>query len=252
VPAESAATDSPEVSPVISVVMPAYNEAAFLERAVRDVAGGLRSWNRPFEIRVIENGSTDGTRTIALRLAAEIDEVFVHWLTSANYGEAVRTGLLESRAPIAVLFDVDFFDLGFLKEALSVLDDGQEPTGPVIVVGSKRAPGSHDDRSPLRRLATGVFTGILRFTFELDVSDTHGMKVLRRDVLDPLIRTCVFGVDLFDTELIIRAERAGWRDAEVPVTVSEQRPARTPMLNRVPRTLLGIAKLRMVLGRHAQ
>jgi glycosyltransferase involved in cell wall biosynthesis len=236
----------------ISVVMPAYNEAAFLERTVRDVADGLRSWVRPFEIHVVENGSTDGTRTIALRLANEIPEVSVHWLSAPNYGEAIRTGLLESSAPVAVLFDVDYYDLGFLKEALTVLDDAEEPTGAVIVVGSKRAPGARDERSSLRRAATSVFSALLRIGFELEVSDTHGMKVLRRDVLDPLIRQCVFGTDLFDTELIIRAERGGWQDAEVPVTVVERRPARTPVLERVPRTLWGLLKLRIVLGRRAR
>lgn len=231
--------------------MPAYNEAAFLERTVRDVAEGLRAWNRPFEIHLVENGSTDGTRTIAERLAGAIDEVSVHSLPVADYGEAIRTGLLESRADIAVLFDVDFYDLGFLKEALTVLDDGPEPTGPIIVVGSKRAPGANDGRAYIRRLATDVFTGILRIAFELEVSDTHGMKVMRRDVLEPLARQCAFGVDLFDTELIIRAERGGWQVAEVPVTVVEQRPARTSILHRVPRTLWGLVKLRVVLGRRA-
>ena len=232
--------------------MPAYNEAAFLERTVRTVADGLRGWGQPFEIHVVENGSTDGTRTIAERLAGSIDEVSVHRLPVADYGEAIRTGLLESRAAIAVLFDVDFYDLGFLKEALTVLDDDPEPTGPVIVVGSKRAPGAHDERAYIRRLATGVFTGILHLVFDLEVSDTHGMKVMRRDVLEPIARQCAFGVDLFDTELIIRAERSGWKIAEVPVTVVEQRPARTAMLERVPRTLWGIVKLRVVLGRRAR
>jgi glycosyltransferase involved in cell wall biosynthesis len=232
--------------------MPAYNEAAFLERAVRHVADGLRAWNRPFEVHVVENGSTDGTRTIALRLAQEIPEVVVHWLSAPNYGEAIRTGLLESSAPVAVLFDVDYFDLGFLKEALRVLDDGEEPAGPVIVVGSKRAPGARDERNPLRRAATTVFSGVVRWGFDLRVSDTHGMKVLRRDLLDPLIRQCVFGTDLFDTELIIRAERGGWQDAEVPVTVVERRPPRTSVLERVPRTLWGLLKLRIVLGRRAR
>ena len=172
--------------------MPAYNEAAFLEQTVRTVTDGLRAWNEPFEIHVVENGSTDGTRTIAERLAGAIAEVYVHRLPVADYGEAIRTGLLESRADIVVLFDVDFYDLGFLKEALTVLDDGPDPTGPVIVVGSKRAPGAHDARAYIRRLATGVFSGILRLVFDLEVSDTHGMKVIRRDVLEPIARQCAF------------------------------------------------------------
>jgi len=229
--------------------MPAYNEAAFLEEAVRTVTDGLRGWGQPFEVCVVENGSTDGTRTIALRLAEEIPELSIVWLPNPNYGEAIRTGFLEATAPVAVLFDVDCFDLGFLKEALSILDLAEEPGGPVIVVGSKRAPGARDERIWYRRLATDVFTRILRTTFGLRVTDTHGMKIMRRDLLDPLIRRCVFGVDLFDTELIIRAERAGWQDAEVPVTVVERRPARTSVLERVPRTLWGIVKLRIVFGR---
>ena len=121
---------------MISVVVPAYNEAALLESTVRSMVDGLRALGDGFEIHVVENGSTDGTPTVAARLAQELPEVEVHSMRTANYGEALRTGLLESRGDVAVIFDVDFWDLQFMKEALELLDASADPTGPVIVVGS--------------------------------------------------------------------------------------------------------------------
>ena len=147
-----------------------------------------------------------------------------------------------------MIFDVDYYDLDFLKEALELLDVSDSPTGPAIVVGSKRAPGARDDRSSLRRAATSVFSGILRLGFGLTLSDTHGMKVLnlRRSVTR--CAACRSGDDLFDTELIIRAEHSGLITAEVPVTVTELRPSRTSIARRVPRTLRRARELRMRLG----
>jgi glycosyltransferase involved in cell wall biosynthesis len=234
---------------VISVVIPAYNEAALLGSAIEEIVEGLRAVGDPFEVQIVENGSDDGTPAIAQRLAATYAEVEHHTMRVANYGEALRTGLLAAHGDVAVIFDVDFYDLHFMKEALALLDAGPEPTGPVVVVGSKRAPGAQDDRAPARRLATAVFSGILRIGFGLTVSDTHGMKVLNLGVLRPAVSACRNGEDLFDTELVLRAERAGYRVAEIPVTVHELRPARTSIGARVPRTLLGLVKLRRSLAR---
>ncbi len=125
---------------MISVVVPAYNEAALLGTAVRDMVDGLRALDAEFELHIVENGSTDGTPTIAARIAEAVPEVEVHSMRTANYGEALRTGLLASRGDVAVIFDVDFWDLQFLKEALDLLDASADPSGPVVVVGSKRAP----------------------------------------------------------------------------------------------------------------
>ncbi len=236
--------------PVISIVVPAYNEAALLDQTVRDLVEGLRALGQPFELHIVENGSTDGTPTVLRQIEAAVPQVRGHTMRVADYGEALRTGLLASQSDVAVIFDADFWDLQFMKEALSVLDAGAEPTGPVIVVGSKRAPGSQDDRGAVRRLATNVFSTLLRAGFGLTVSDTHGMKVLNLGVLRPIVRACRNGSDLFDTELILRAERAGYAVAEVPVAVAELRPARTSIARRVPRTLLGLVKLRIHLGSH--
>jgi hypothetical protein len=87
----------------------------------------------------------------------------------------------------------------------------------------------------------------LRVGFGLTVSDTHGMKALNLGVLRDAVRACRNGSDLFDTELVLRAERSGWKVAEVPVTVTELRPPRTSIVQRVPRTLLGLVKLRRAL-----
>jgi hypothetical protein len=94
-----------------------------------------------------------------------------------------------------------------------------------------------------------VFSTVLRVVFRLSVSDTHGMKAMRRAAVDPIARDCRFGQDLFDTELILRAERAGLTAAEIPVVVRELRPARTSIARRVPRTLVGLVKLRYALWR---
>ncbi len=233
---------------MISIVMPAYNEAAMLESSVRDVVEGMRALGSSFEVHIVENGSTDGTPAVAARLAEQIPEVATHSMRAADYGEALRTGLLEASGDVGVIFDVDYYDLDFLKAALELLDVGDSPTGPAIVVGSKRAPGARDDRSSLRRVATSVFSGILRYGFGLTLSDTHGMKVLNLIALRNAIRACRSGADLFDTELIIRAEHSGLATAEVPVTVTELRPSRTSIARRVPRTLVGLAALRIRLG----
>ena len=143
-------------------------------------------------------------------------------------------------------FDVDHYDMGFLDLAVEQIT---APDGPAIVVGSKRSAGAQDDRPALRQLATAAFTFLLRALFGLHVSDTHGMKAMDRAAVVPIARQCRFGKDLFDTELILRAERAGLRTAEIPVVVVERRPARTSILRRVPRTLSGLVKLRVALWR---
>ena len=230
----------------LTVVMPAFNEAEILESSVKTVVEGLRARGESFELVVVENGSTDATPSIADALAASEPEVRVEHRAEADYGRALRAGLLSAQGAAVVNFDTDFFDLEFLAAAVaSVL----EPDGPAIVVGSKRGEGATDDRAALRKLATAVFAMVLRVGFGLHVSDTHGIKAMRRAAVEPFAAACHSGQDLFDTELILRVERAGLRTAEIPVGVTELRPARTSIMKRVPRTLLGLVKLRLALSR---
>ena len=230
---------------MLTVVMPAHNEQDYLEAAVATVLDGLRQRGQPFQILVVENGSTDDTRAVARSLAAHHAEVEALLRDSADYGAALRAGLLEADGDWVVNFDVDFVDLSFLTQALEV----GERSGAAVVVGSKRSPGADDRRTVGRKIVTAVFSKLLMVGFGLGVSDTHGLKLLRRSAMAPLAEVSRFGGDIFDTELILRAERAGLLVTEIPVRVNDQRPPRTSILRRIPRSLLGLARLRVSLWR---
>jgi glycosyltransferase involved in cell wall biosynthesis len=227
--------------------MPAHNEAGYLEAAVKGTVTGLTDRRVDFEIIVSENGSSDTTRQEAAKLERTFATCRVISTPVADYGRALRRGFEAAVGDIVVNFDVDLVDLDFLDQALLKIqvDDAD------VVVGTKRGPGAQDHRSFARKLVTAVFSGILKYGFALKISDTHGLKALRRARLADIVEQCQFSQDIFDTELLIRAERAGLNVTEVPVTVAERRPPRTPIAARIPRSLLGLARLRLALWRDA-
>ena len=229
--------------PRLSIVVPAHNEEEYLHAAVTVILAGLRHRTDPFEVVIVENGSADATAAVAAQLSAAASEVRWLQLPVADYGRALRAGFLAARGEMIVNFDVDLVDLGFLDRAVALAGAGDA----AIVVGSKRGPGSQDDRALGRRTVTGVFSLLLRHGFGLRVGDTHGLKLLRRAPVEPIVAACRSGADIFDTELVLRAERAGLRVEGIPVRIAEQRPPRTPVATRIPRTLLGLARLRRTL-----
>jgi len=227
----------------VTVVIPIHNEAGFLQGAVERLTTELASVDAQCDIVLAENGSTDGTPGIAADIAARRADVTLIRLPEPNYGAAMKAGFRKATGEWAVNFDIDYFSGSFLQEALALSGDAD------VVLASKRAAGSDDRRSPFRRLGTFVFNRILRLLFGSSVSDTHGMKMVRIEVISSVLPLVVSTKDLFDTELVLRAERDGFRIAELPVVVEEQRDARSSYLKRVPRTLVGLARIRFRMWR---
>ena len=75
------------------------------------------------------------------------------------------------------------------------------------------------------------------------------MKGFRRNLVDDIAPQVISTTDLFDTELVVRAERAGYRIVEVPVIVEEMRTARSSLIRRAPRTVIGLLRMRRFLPR---
>jgi glycosyltransferase involved in cell wall biosynthesis len=228
------------VSPTFSIVVPVYNEADFIPQAMAEMLERLEALGEPYEVLIVENGSSDGTAAAARR-AGRGYSVDVLSLDEADYGAAMRQGFLAATGDWVVNFDIDYFSGDFLKHVLSLAEVD-------LVIASKRDPGSEDRRPMMRRVATRVFNLMLRVILESRVSDTHGMKAFRADLVSHLTPEVASRQDLFDTELVIRAERAGYRIREVPVVVKEMRVARSSLVKRVPRTISGLFRIRRAMA----
>ncbi len=230
----------PSMRPTFSIVIPVYNEAELIPSALPALLGELAGLEQAYEVLIVENGSTDGTADIA-RQSSTGQPVKVVSLANPDYGAAMREGFLEADGEWVVNFDIDYFSAEFLRRVLTL-------SGVDLVIGSKRDPDSQDRRSLMRRLATRVFNVLLRLILGSKVSDTHGMKAFKSGLVSDLAPRVVSREDLFDTELVVRAERAGYRIAEVPVVVVEVRAARSSLVKRVPRTIRGLWRIRGTLA----
>ena len=228
--------------PSLTIVVPVYNEARFIPEALPKLIAAVEEVGVEYTIRLVENGSTDGTADVARSVAGDA-AVFVEELSDPDYGAAMRHGFLQSRGDWVVNFDIDYFSGEFLSTLLD------QPADVDLVIGSKRDPRSEDRRPFVRRLATSVFNVLLTVILGSKVSDTHGMKGFRRELVDTIAPQVVSTKDLFDTELVVRAERAGYRIVEVPVVVEEMRTARSSLIKRAPRTVVGLIRMRGLLRR---
>jgi glycosyltransferase involved in cell wall biosynthesis len=229
---------SPETDPdSVSIVIPVHNEEMILRRTVELIHAGLHKRGLDsVEIILSENGSADATRRVAEDLAREIPRVTVLQLDRPDYGAAMKAGFLAARGQFIVNFDADYFDLDFLAMAMRADAD--------IVIAAKGLLGSHDSRILIRRIISRSFGWLVRRLLGVRVTETHGMKLFVREAIAPLANEVESTQDLFDTELIARADWAGLRITEVPIRTEELRHSRTGIFRRIPRTLWGLVKLR--------
>lgn len=230
---------SADGSPDISIVIPIYNEQAILHAAMVDLRERLRPMRWSYEVILAENGSRDETISIAADLAEKYPEIRFFSMGEPNYGGALRRGIELARGEIVLCDEIDLCDADFHRHAVAILQSGEVD----MVVGSKLVRGADDDRPLLRHVASHLYNGLLRAALGYRGTDTHGLKAFRRSALLPIVRDCLVEKDVFASELVIRAYRAGLRVREIPVHVIEKRVPSINLLRRVPNVLESLGKL---------
>jgi len=225
-------------APEISIVIPVYDEAAIVREATRELRRKLDALGWEYEIVLAENGSRDGTQDLLREIAREDPRVRWFHEERPDYGRALKRGILEARGRVIICDEIDLCDVGFYQRALPIIAEGAD-----LVVGSKAMRGADDARPWIRRMATRLITLLLRLTTGFRGTDTHGLKAFVRARLVPVVRACTVERDLFASELVIRAQRAGREVREIPIALREKRPPSIQLLRRVPRVLKGLLQL---------
>ena len=225
--------------PEISFVIPIYNEQAILHAAVVDLRERLLPFPERYEIVLAENGSTDRTLDIALALSQKYPGVRFISIGEPNYGKALRAGVEAARGELVLCDEIDLCDTDFHRRAIDLLRTGAFD----MVIGSKLLAGAQDERPFLRHAASLVYNGLLRVAVGFEGTDTHGLKAFRREVVLPIARACLVDRDVFASELVVRAYRAGLRIREIPVRVLEKRAPSINLTRRVPNVLKNVARL---------
>ena len=226
-------------TPRLSVVIPVYNEEAILRSAIVELVGRLDETKIPYEVLIAENGSRDGTVALAAELAKKYPQVLYSSLGEANYGKALRQGILRARGEFVICEEIDLCDADFHRRALEILETG----GADLVVGSKLLEGAEDKRPFMRHLGSIVINQMLRVSLGFKGTDTHGLKAFRRLALLDVVHSCLADKDLFASELVIRADRSGIRKVEIPIRVIEKRTPSINLFHRVPNVMKNLAKL---------
>ena len=223
-----------------SIVIPIFNEQEILEESVNNIFAICKRTQKKFEIILSENGSNDNTLEIAKKISNEHSEIKVISSNTPNYGMALRSGFIEASNSLVVSFDIDYYSESFLNMALMLEEDFS------AITASKRLVQSNDGRRFVRKIATNTFVFLLKLLFRTTLSDTHGMKAIKKICIDEFVNDVVSTQDIFDTELLIRIEKSGKKIKEVPAIVNEIRPSVSVIYKRIPRTLKSLFKLKIV------
>jgi glycosyltransferase involved in cell wall biosynthesis len=226
----------------VEIVVPVYNEAEGLETSIRRLHAYLGE-RFPFawRITVADNGSNDGTATVARRLAATLPGVAVVHLDQKGRGRALRAVWSASDADVVAYMDVDLStDLDALLPLVAPLVSGHSH----LAVGSRLAPGARVVRGPRRELISRSYNLILRSVLRLGVRDAQcGFKAVRADALRTLLPEVEDEAWFFDTELLVRAQRAGLRIVELPVDWVDDPDSRVDIVRTALDDLRGVWRL---------
>jgi glycosyltransferase involved in cell wall biosynthesis len=214
------------IRPLVSVVIPAFNEERRLPQTLARVDAYLETQNYASEIVVVDDGSSDGTVRVVELFAREHPRVRLIQNDHRGKGYTVRTGMLAARGHIVLFSDADLSTpIEELEKLLPWFERGYD-----IVIGSREGLGAQRIKEPFYRHIMGrVFNLIVRLLTVRGIQDTQcGFKAFRDEVArDVFSRMQLYGantkpirggmVTAFDVEVLFIGAKSGYRLKEVPV-----------------------------------
>jgi dolichyl-phosphate beta-glucosyltransferase len=207
------------MSSLLSIVVPAYNEAGRLGAGLASVLAFLSDHYPSHELIIVDDGSTDDTGGVVTRgIAGHARARLIGYAPNRGKGHAVRTGVLDTHGERVLFMDADLSTpLSEIPRILAALDAHQAQ----IVIGSRGLPAAQIRQRPPfgRRLASRIFDGIKHQLVGLrGLRDTQcGFKLFNGPIARQLFAHSRVDRFMFDVEILYLAEQAGLKIVEFPV-----------------------------------
>ncbi len=228
----------------VEIVIPVLNEERALPRCIRKLADFVGEHpEREWRFLVADNGSEDRTREVAAELSEEFAGLRLFSLSERGRGRAVRKAWLESDADIRCYMDVDLStDIKSLPDLVAAIaDDGCD-----IAIGSRLLRDSDVVGRTLRReVISRGYSLLFRTMFFTGFRDAQcGFKAISRKAAEALLPLVRDNGWFFDTELLLIAEKNGYRVRELPVRWVDDPDTRVKIVGTAVGDIKGLLRLR--------
>jgi dolichyl-phosphate beta-glucosyltransferase len=230
---------------MLSVVIPAFNEARRLPTTLARVHAFLDARGGRYQVLVVDDGSSDGTAEVA-RAGPGPVEVLRH-APNRGKGHAVRAGMLAAGGERRLMTDAD---LSTPIEELSRLEAELE-RGFDVAIGSRAVAGARIEvHQPLYREVVGrLFNRLVQLLLLPGLHDTQcGFKLWSAEAAKAAFAACRLDGFSFDVEALYVARRRGLRIAELPVTWRNDAATRVG-LGGGATAFLDLARIRVAAAR---
>ncbi len=238
--------------PFLTIVIPAFNEALRIPATLKNIATYLKESGKDYEILVVDDGSSDGTRDIVKALESELPSLrLLSYAPNRGKGYAVRFGILEARGRYILMTDADLSTpIDELDRFLPYLLDGTS-----IVIGTrKHSQAEILRRQPLWRESMGkAFTHISNLILGLHRSDfTCGFKAFEQSAAKRIFSRQRIRRWAFDSEILFLADREHYSVTEVPVRWMNSPETKVHILKDTLITFFSLWKIRLdfIRGRY--
>ncbi len=231
--------------PLLSVVVPAYNEEARLDFSLKQICSFLRKQPYASEVIFVDDGSTDRTVALAKRELAGFPHTILKNETNRGKGSAVRKGMLAAKGKFVLFTDADLSTP--IEEAASFLRSLQGDYD--VVIGSRALDESKVEvhQAFLREFMGKIFNRLARLLTFHKIRDSQcGFKGFRREAARELFSAQKMDGFSFDVEIVYLAQRKGLRILEAPVTWRNSPQSRVRLLGDPVRMFWDLVRIRWI------
>ncbi len=204
--------------PLLSVIIPAYNEQDRIIPTLRNTLAYLGAQPYSSQILVVSDGSSDRTTSVAraFDLPQNVSLSALEYHPNRGKGYAVRYGMLRGRGRIVMFMDADYaVPMQYCEKGLELIDSGHD-----IAIASRAVSGAQIQlhQNNFRQLSAKFYTLIQNYYLGIRYPDTQcGFKLFTQEAARALFGKQQLNSVIFDPELLWLARKAGYSVGQFPV-----------------------------------